>query len=58
MNVPVIRMDEAKATMAWEVHRALLLAERDDQALRDNPLWQAFRAEAYAEFHRAFIGQP
>ena len=57
MNVPVIRYDEARATKAFEAHRALLFAERAKPYLRDNPAWIALRADAYENFELAFEGR-
>lgn len=36
----------------WEAHCALLLAEKADPKLKDNPLWQLFKADAYEQFHK------
>lgn len=56
-TVPVIHYDEARATSAFEAHRALLFAERAKPYLRDNPAWAALRADAYANFELAFEGK-
>lgn len=52
--IPVTRMDEKKARMAWDAYAAMCHAERDNPKLRDNEYWGLIRADASAEFQRAF----
>lgn len=55
--VPVIRYNEARAAEAFEAHCALLLLERINPALRDNPAWTVLRQDAYENFELAFEGR-
>jgi len=43
---------------AWQAHRALILAERDNPSLRDNPVWKCLRMDAYEALHRELTGVP
>lgn len=52
--IPVIAVDERRAMDAFEVHQALLLAERRNRLLRENPQWQILRADAYEAFASAY----
>jgi hypothetical protein len=54
MKVPVIYCDERKAADAYLAHIALLKAERDDPALKNNPVWTLLRQDAYEHFVRAY----
>ena len=54
VNVPVITAREPEATDAFNVHRALVLAEKRDPNLQRNPQWQCLRMDAYEAFCRAF----
>lgn len=53
-SVPTIGMDERKAREAFDVHAALLKAERADPALRNNPHWTILRQDAFETFCAAF----
>lgn len=46
-------VDERKAEQAFAAHRALLLAEVDNQSLRNNPYWILLRQDAYERFAAA-----
>lgn len=52
--IPVTHYDEKKARMAWDAYAALCHAERDNPKLKDNQYWLLIRADASAEFQRAF----
>lgn len=52
--IPVIAVDEQRAMDAFEVHQALLLTERRNRLLRENPQWQLIRADAYEAFANAY----
>lgn len=52
--VPTYSLDERKARDAFEVHSALLKAERSDPALCHNPQWTVLRQDAYTAFRAAF----
>lgn len=54
--VPVIRYDEQRAADAFEAHCALLLCERVNPKLRDNPAWTVLRQDAFENFELAFVG--
>lgn len=54
MSVPVIYYDERTAADAFNVHAALVAAEKQRPHLRDNPQWQLLRMGAYEAFYRAF----
>lgn len=45
---------EAAADHAFEVHAALLCAERMQPSLRANPLWRLHRQDAAEDFARAW----
>lgn len=51
---PVIRIDDTRAKQTFEAHAALLRAERDNPALRDNPAWTMLRQDAFERFNDAF----
>ena len=53
-SVPVIQFDEARAHEAWEAHRAMLLTEMRQPALKENASWTALRETAMSDFLRAF----
>lgn len=53
-QVPVILCDELNASEAYEVHIALLKAEKANPSLRDNPIWTIHRQDAYERFAVAF----
>ena len=42
--------EERELIEAFNVHAALLSAERDRPELRSNPRWQIIRADAYEAF--------
>lgn len=50
----VIYYDEGHAARAYEVHAALIRAERDAPWLKQNPLWTMHRQDAYEMFALAF----
>ena len=52
--IPVIRIDDTRAKQTFEAHAALLRAERDNPALRDNPAWTMLRQDAFERFNDAF----
>ena len=54
MSVPVILYNERRATEAFEAHRAMLLHERHNPSLADNPAWIALRQDAFEQFALAF----
>lgn len=54
MEVPVILYDEQQAHDAYVVHIALLMAERADPTLKNNPVWTMHRQDAYERFAVAF----
>jgi hypothetical protein len=54
MSLPTISMDERKARDAFDVHAALLKAERDDPRLSRNPYWTMLRQDAFEAFCNAF----
>jgi len=59
MNAPtdfvrLIKCDEARAHEAWEAHRAMVLAEIRQPALKDNATWTVLRETAMTDFLRAF----
>ncbi len=55
MNPPfVILCNADKADQAFAAHSALIRAEREQPALKDNPQWQCLRMDTYEEFCRAF----
>lgn len=41
---------------AWAVHRALLMIELIEPALRDNPRWKLHRMDAYEDFYTLMAG--
>lgn len=43
-----------KDALAFQVHRALLMAERTEPSLRDNPYWTMLKQDAYERFALAF----
>lgn len=45
---------EQEATDAFVVHKALVMAEKREPALQQNPQWQCLRMDAYEAFCRAF----
>lgn len=47
----IIQVDDA-----WQVHRALVMAELHNPALADNPRWKLHRMDAYEDFHNLFTG--
>lgn len=58
MKVPTFAYREREATDAFEVHRALLLAERRNPKLRNNPQWLLQRMDAFEAFNNAFVAIP
>jgi hypothetical protein len=54
MKVKTIGVDERKARDAFDVHAALLKAERDDPSLKANPHWTIIRQDAFEAFSGAF----
>lgn len=54
MSIPIIVFDERKAMDAYDAHRAVLMAEQKDPALRQNPFWTMIRQDAFEQFARAF----
>lgn len=44
------RLDEA-----WEVHRAMILSEIRDPALRANPQWMLLRMDAYEAYYNLMM---
>lgn len=58
MTVPTYTFDEIRAIEAFNVHCALLRAERNEPALKNNPQWTIIRQDAYEAFSRAFTVQP
>lgn len=54
MTVPIALVDERRAREAFDVHAALLKAERDDPKLSRNPQWTVLRQDAYEAFSAAF----
>lgn len=36
---------------AWQVHRALLIAETRNPELKENPQWKLHRMDAYEDFY-------
>jgi len=42
---------------AFEVHQAMVIAERCDLKLRKNARWQLLRMDAYEEFRRLYDGE-
>lgn len=56
-NPPVRTRDpDTDATDAFEVHSALLHAEAQRPALRQNPRWNLVRMDAYEAFHNLMTG--
>ena len=53
-KVPVISLDERRAREAFDVHAALLKAQRENPALLRNPQWTVLRQDAYEAFCSAF----
>lgn len=51
-------MNERKAREAFEVHCALLGAERDNPALKRNPRWTVLRQDAFEAFALTFTVLP
>lgn len=45
---------EQEAVDAFNVHAALLRAQRDAPSLADNPLFTMMKQDAYERFHIAF----
>ncbi len=52
--IPIYRIDETRATDAFEAHKALLECERMRPALRHNPAWTVLRQDAFENFALAF----
>lgn len=55
--IPVIRYDEARATLAFEAYQAILKAEKRNAKLRTNPAWVVLRLDALENFTLAFGGE-
>ena len=53
---PAAGQDE-KAAQAFEVHAALVRAEKAAPWLKGNPQWQIARMDAYAAFWFAYLGE-
>ena len=49
--IPIREMDDA-----WQVHRALIMAELLNPGLSTNPRWRLHRMDAYEDFHNLFAG--
>lgn len=54
-NAPVIHCHGPSADKAWQRHRALAIAVREDPTLRDDPQFETLRMDAYERFHGAFV---
>lgn len=54
MTLPILAVDERRARDAFDVHCALLKAERDDPRLKRNAQWTLLRQDAYEAFSAAF----
>lgn len=54
MTVPVIQYDHIAAARAFEVHAALVKAQRDNPRLADNPIWTMMKQDAFERFSLAF----
>ena len=46
----VARKSADRAQQAFAAHTALLLAEKGDRALRNNPFWTILKQDAYERF--------
>ena len=55
MSDPAV-LNRQRAEDAFAVHAALLKAQVNDPALRDNPQWTIIRQEAFERFSLAFEG--
>ena len=53
-HIPVILMRERRAEKAWEVHRALMMAEQREPELAANSKWRSIRKKVFADFEAAF----
>ena len=46
------------ADETYQVHAALVKAEADDPALKNNPRWRLLRMDAYEDFRREYGEKP
>lgn len=56
--IPITYYDERRAIDAFNVHCALLRAERNEPALKNNPQWTIIRQDAFEAFSAAFTVLP
>ena len=52
-SLSIVPATERNADHTWEVHRALILAERGNPALAANPLWLEIRRRAFTAYSLA-----
>ena len=53
MSAPARLTAEERATLAFEVHAALLRTEVLNPKLKNNPLWLILRQDSFEEFYVA-----
>ena len=55
-SLSIVPATERDLDQTWEVHRALILAETNNPALRANPRWVDIRRRAFAAYSLAMEG--
>ena len=53
MSPPTRQVRPAQAELAWEAYRAIIIQQRSDPRLSENPAWTTLRQDAYAQFCEA-----
>lgn len=57
-DFPLILCAARVADNAFRAHMALVIAEKDNPDLKDNPHWTLLRQDAFERFAAAFVKVP